>query len=221
MTAFGKRKKDPEAEEPRGDTDTAVSEGEASGEPSADGEPAEELDELERALQERDEAKDLALRAQADFQNLRRRTQSDIDAAVNRAKADVLSEAVTVLDYLDMALAAPVESEDAKNLKIGIEMTRAQLQALFDRLSIRPIDATGTFDPAVHQAVSTVETDEHEPGVIVEVVRGGWMMGETVLRFAQVKVAAEPEAADVEAEVIEDEDDGEAPGDTEAPADED
>lgn len=153
----------------------------------------EELSEFELAIRERDEAKALWMRAQADYQNLRRRTQADIDSAVTRAKTEVLGEAVTVLDYLDMALAAPVTTDEAKNLKIGVEMTRTQLQGLFDRLAVKPIVAEGTFDPAFHQAISTVESTEHEPGTIVEVVRGGWQMGESVLRFAQVRVAAEPE----------------------------
>ncbi len=166
-------------------------------------EPEEELSELEQAIRERDESKALWMRAQADYQNLRRRTQADIDAAVLRAKSEVLREAVTVLDYLDMALASEVTTEEAKNLKIGVEMTRGQLQGLFDRLNVKPIVAEGVFDPALHQALSTVETTEHEPGAIMEVVRGGWQMGETVLRYAQVRVAAEPEAPkDVEAEEV-------------------
>lgn len=160
----------------------------------------EPLTELEAAVAERDEMHEKWLRAQADFQNLRRRKAEDIEAATARAKAEVLGEAVTILDYLDMALSTPVESDDAKNLKTGIEMTRMQMQALFDRLNVRPIDATGMFDPKLHQAVSTVTSQEHEPGTIVEIVRGGWLMGESVLRFAQVRVAAEPDDDDVAAE---------------------
>ncbi len=181
-----------------------AAEAEALGDFAENAEEIEELSELEQAIRERDEAKALWLRAQADYQNLRRRTQADIDAAVLRAKTEVLGEAVTVLDYLDMALAAEVTSDDAKNLKIGVEMTRGQLQGLFDRLNVKPIVAAGTFDPAVHQALSTVETTDHEPGTIVEMVRGGWQMGETVLRFAQVRVAAKPEGPkDVEAVAVE------------------
>lgn len=196
MTAFG-RKKDSDTS-PKGGTEV---EGERPEPAEAVEEP--ELDELEATKAALEDAEERALRAQADYQNLRRRQAEDIDAAVKRAKSEILGEAVTVLDYLDMALAAPVESEDAKNLKIGIEMTRGQLQALFDRLQVKPIVVAGAFDPAFHQAVSTVETDEHEPGSIVEVVRGGWLMGESVLRFAQVRVAAAPEVADAEAEVVE------------------
>ena len=160
----------------------------------------EPLTELEAAIAERDEMHEKWLRAQADFQNLRRRKAEDIEAATLRAKSEVLGEAVTILDYLDMALSSPVESEDAKNLKTGIEMTRMQMQTLFDRLNVKPIDATGMFDPKLHQAVSTVTSTEDEPGTIVEVVRSGWVMGEAVLRFAQVRVAAEPdEEEDAEA----------------------
>ena len=191
-------------------TDAEATQG---GEPEGDGLPT---DPLERALAERDEAQSKWMRAQADFQNLRRRQLADLDAAAARAKTEVLSEAVTILDYLDMALAAPVTSEDAKNLKIGVEMTRGQLQQLFDRLSVKPIDATGEFDPSRHQAVSTVETEDEAPGTIVEVVRGGWLMGETVLRFAQVKVAAAPTPVDVEVESDDATEDPDAEGEASA-----
>jgi len=177
------------------------------------GEPTEPVDELTAAHGELAEVNDKWMRLQADFQNHRRNAQGHIDAAVLRARSEVLGEAVTILDYLDMALATEVTSNDAKNLKIGVEMTRDQLQGLFDRMGLAPIDATGTFDPLRHQAVSTVATDEVEPGTIVDVVRGGWTMGDAVLRFAQVRVAAAPEAATPEAET-------DAEADVEAPAEE-
>lgn len=189
--AFGKRRKKDKTMDETSQASESTEEQEGVEAPA---EPPTPEDELGATRAERDEFEQKWLRAQADFQNLRRRTAEDIDAAVSRAKSEVLAEAITVLDYLDMALAAPVTTDEAKNLKIGVEMTRGQLQGLFDRLDVKPVVAEGTFDPALHQAVSTVETEEHEPGAIVEVVRGGWCMGETVLRYAQVRVAAAPEA---------------------------
>lgn len=189
--AFGKRKKKDKTMDETSQTSESTEEQEGVETPAEPPTPEQELD---AARAERDEFEQKWLRAQADFQNLRRRTADDIDSAVARAKSEVLAEAITVLDYLDMALAAPVTTDEAKNLKIGVEMTRGQLQGLFDRLDVKPIVAEGVFDPALHQAVSTVDTEEHEPGAIVEVVRGGWCMGETVLRYAQVRVAAAPEA---------------------------
>lgn len=213
--AFGKRKKKSEPMDETTDTTSEVEQPEAAADETPSAPPTLE-EQLEAAQAERAEFEAKWLRAQADFQNLRRRTAADIDSAVARAKSEVLAEAITVLDYLDMALAAPVTTDEAKNLQIGVEMTRGQLQGLFDRLQVRPIEASGTFDPALHQAVSTVETDEHEPGTIVEVVRGGWAMGEAVLRFAQVRVAAtadeEPEES---AEEVTAEESAEAPTDGE------
>lgn len=199
MTAFGRKKDSDRSPSESSQTDGGGTEVEYEATEGQEPAETEEVDELAAAQAALADAEERALRAQADYQNLRRRQAEDIDAAVKRAKSEVLGEAVTVLDYLDMALAAPVESTDAKNLKIGIEMTRGQLQALFDRLQVRPITIEGAFDPTYHQAVSTVETDEYEPGAIVEVVRGGWMMGSSVLRFAQVRVAAAPEPAEAEA----------------------
>jgi molecular chaperone GrpE len=156
-------------------------------------------DELTAAVRERDEANEKWMRLQADFQNHRRHAQANIDAAAQRARAEVLGEAVTILDYLDMALAMEVTTDEARNLKVGVEMTRSELQSFFDRMNVKPIDATGTFDPERHQAVSTVETDEVEPGTIVEVVRSGWTLGDAILRYAQVRVAAAPDTDSAEA----------------------
>jgi len=202
--AFGKSKRsenkaDPAGEAPETEAQDALQEEDpaaedpAAEEPAAE-EPAVEEDPLVTLAREKEDAVDRWMRLQADFQNHRRHAQANIDAAVASARSEVLGEAVTILDYLDMALAFEVTSEEAKNLKVGVEMTRQQLQGLFDRMNVKAVTAEGTFDPSRHQAVSTVETDEHEPGTIVEVVRGGWTINDAVLRFAQVRVAAAPDA---------------------------
>jgi molecular chaperone GrpE len=151
-------------------------------------------DALAQVTAERDEALENARRALADYQNLRRRTHSDIDAAAKRARAEVLAEALTVLDYLDMALATECTTEEGKNLKLGVSMTRGQLVALLERFKVKEIPSTQAFDAAYHQAFATVETTEQPPGSIVEVFRKGWLLGDQVLRHAQVRVAATPKA---------------------------
>lgn len=160
--------------------------------PEATAEDQGTLDEtpLERAERERDEHLANFQRARADYQNLRRRTSEDIQTAVRRERFAVLEEVLTVLDYLDMALATPCESADAKNLLVGVQMTRDQLWSMLERAGVAPIDAEGSFDTARHQAVATVESADHAPGQVVEVVRRGFTLGDAVLRYAQVKVAA-------------------------------
>ena len=160
---------------------------------SADEAPAEPETELERLTRERDEYLKSWQRAQADFQNQKRRTIADIDAALRRSQSVLLEEILLVLDHLDMALMSPCESQDAKNLQIGVQMTRDQLLAALKRQDVAAIPVEGAFDPAVHQAIATIESEEHEPGQILEVVRSGWMHKDLVLRFAQVKVAALPD----------------------------
>lgn len=147
---------------------------------------------LEAAERERDEAIASWQRARADYQNLKRRTLEDIQAALRRERGALLEEVLIVLDYLDMALAAPCEGQEAKNLQQGVRLTRDQLWAMLERQGVAPIATEGAFDPDLHQAVSTVASDEHEPGTILEVVRTGFKQGTGVLRHAQVKVASEP-----------------------------
>ena len=176
---MGKKSKNPQASE-----DVLSQDSEAH--------PSDPLSEAER---ERDEFRVNWQRARADFQNLKRRTLEDIEAAVARERSGLLEEALTTLDYLDMALASPCESTDAQNLLVGVKMTRDQLWSLLERQSVKPIEVDGDFDPALHQAVATVETEDAPPGSVVGIVRCGYTIGDRVLRYAQVKVAASPQPA--------------------------
>ena len=188
-----KRKKDVEAAE--------------AGLEEQDAPAVEEVDEdpLTRAERERDEAVANWQRARADYKNLNRRSLETIDAAVGRARVDVLSELLLVLDYLDMALLAECTTDEAKNLHYGVSLTRDQMLGVLERFEVKPIEEMETFDPAVHQALSKVEDVEKAEGDIVEVVRKGYWIGEQVLRHAQVHVVgvdepvAEPEESEEEA----------------------
>lgn len=177
-------------------------------------EPEVEVDPLTRAEAERDEYLESWRRAQADYQNLRRRTLADIDNALRRDRTQLLGEVLTVLDYLDMALLSPCESPDAQALKMGVQLTRDQLWKLLEDQGVRPIPAADEFDPECHQAVATVE-DEGEPGRVLEVQRAGYRLQEDILRHAQVKVSALPADPEVEA-ATEGEIEADGPGDESA-----
>ncbi len=164
--------------------DEAVTEEQAPKDPKAD------MDPLQLAQYERDEYLASWQRAKADYQNLRRRVLSDIESAVRDKTQRIQEEMLTVLDYLDMALMSPCESQDAKNLLMGVQMTRTQLWQSLEKDGVKAIETTGIFDPTRHQAMATVETNDSEPGTILEVVRIGFKKGDVVLRHAQVKVAA-------------------------------
>ena len=158
---------------------------------------AEEVEEepLARAEHERDEAIANWQRARADYKNLSRRSIETIDAAVGRARIELLSELLLVLDYLDMALLAECTTDEAKNLHMGVSLTRDQMLGVLEHFEVKPIEELDTFDPDVHQALSRVEDDEKEEGTILEVVRKGYWIGDQVLRYAQVHVVGVEETA--------------------------
>jgi molecular chaperone GrpE len=156
-------------------------------------EPAgDEVAQTQQLIGERDEALANWKRAQADYQNLRRRLQGDIDAAVQRSKQSLLQELLLVVDYLEMALAAPLATEEAKNLAAGVEMTRTALLRALEREGVKPLAETGAFDPAFHEAVESIPADDGPPGRILATLRRGYTAGGHVLRPAQVRVAAAP-----------------------------
>lgn len=146
---------------------------------------------LAEVTTQRDEYLAALQRSQADYQNLRRRLQSDIDAATSRSKGPLLQDLLLVLDYLDMALMSPCATSEGKNLLAGVEMTKGQLVRALEREGVLPVAETGAFDASVHQAVERVETSAAAPNTILATLRRGYTQNGAVLRPAQVKVAVE------------------------------
>ncbi len=176
--------------------------------PEADivSEPEQQLTPEELIAREREEYYENWRRSQADFQNLRRRQSEVINSSIMATKRELLGELLLVLDYLDMALLTPVETQEGKNLAMGVKMTRDQLMQFLAQREVEPVDTSGQFDPTQHEAVETVETVEAEPGTILETTRPGFTLGKEILRYANVKVAAAPtkEAAKQSAQESED-----------------
>ena len=183
-----------------GDAESADHESQTNPETTAEApestEAAEETPELIAA--KRDEYLELWKRAQADYKNLRRRGQADLEAGIRRSMQPLLDSLLLVLDHLDMALSAPTPTDETRNFAIGVQMTRDQLMTALQAEQVTEIETTGEFDPESHQAVEMVTDTTEEPGVIVETVRKGYTWRGVVLRFAQVRVAASPEACEGE-----------------------
>lgn len=154
---------------------------------------------LARVVAERDEYLASWQRAQADYQNLRRRIGSDTEAAVARAKQALLAELLLVLDYLELALAAPCASSEGKNLHAGVELTRQQLWRVLEREGVKLVPESGRFDAAVHQAVEHVESSEQPEGTILTTLRRGYTLGNQILRAGQVRVSSGAQRAQAEA----------------------
>ena len=172
-----------EAAEPGGEEDPANEE-----QRLAEKEAVEEEDPLARAQRERDEYLDLARRAQADFENYRKRAAKEAAAAGERAKSGLVRELLPVVDNLERALASAQEGE--QHLAEGVRLVHSELIAVLERNGVEQFDPKGeSFDPTIHEALSTRSEDGADPGVVLDVIEKGYKANGTVLRPARVVVS--------------------------------
>jgi molecular chaperone GrpE len=164
--------------------------------------PGGEGEEVERDIAQlladaeakRDEYLDLARRAQADFENYRKRMTAEVQAAALRGKVEVARGVVPVLDDLERALQAAGldpegDSEDA--LAHGVLLVFRNLREALGRNGIEVVDPKGEkFDPNFAEALSTVQVEGTEAGVVVEVMQKGYRFEGQLIRPAMVVVAA-------------------------------
>ena len=150
---------------------------------------AEAEDPLARAQRERDEYLDLARRAQADFENYRKRAAKEAAVAGERARSGLVRELLPVVDNLERALQSAGESE--QHLAEGVKLVHSELVALLERNGVESFDPKGeSFDPTEHEALSTRPADGAEPGKVLDVAEKGYKLNGTVLRPARVVVSA-------------------------------
>jgi molecular chaperone GrpE len=187
------RRSEDEAAPPEQDAPAAAGvapAGAAGSRGSAKGAPQEvaEEDPLVRAERERDEYLDLARRTQADFENYRKRAAKEAAAAGERAKSGLVRELLPVVDNLERALQSA--DQDEQHLTEGVRLVLSELIAVLERNGIEQFDPRGeSFDPTVHEALSTRSEDGAEPGVVLDVVEKGYRANGTVLRPARVIVS--------------------------------
>jgi len=132
------------------------------------------------------------LRALADFDNLRKRTQRDSEVSRRLALEALVLDLVPVLDNFDRAVRTAGEGASAESLKKGMDLIHRQLSETLCRHGVEEYSCVGTqFDPRRAEAISFVHTDEHKPGTVVSEVCKGYLCGERVLRPARVVVAKE------------------------------
>jgi molecular chaperone GrpE len=146
--------------------------------------------ELEKLRAESEDYQQRLLRTQADFDNFRRRTVKEKEELGKYASAKLITELLPVIDNFERALSSSGESTDANSYIKGVEMIFRQLEGVLKAEGLIPMEAEGQpFNPEFHQAIMQVESDEHEEGIVVEVVQKGYLLKDKVLRPAMVKVS--------------------------------
>ena len=142
------------------------------------------------ALDEIAQLKDRLLRAQAEWDNSRKRILKEKEEAVRYAGEAFLERLLPVLDNFEMGMQAAKSATDAKSISQGLEMVLAQLQQALKDAGVETIEAVGKpFDPHRHEALGHHESDEHPEGHVMMQIRKGYKLKDRLLRAASVFVA--------------------------------
>ncbi len=158
--------------------------------------PVVDIDPLEAARTEAGRLKEMWMRTAADFDNFRKRSRKEVEDARRSGREELLKELLPVFDNLERAIQSAQRATDVKGVSDGLSMILKQFEATLGRVSITKVPTTGTsFDPAIHEAIQQVETDEHPPGTVVAEVQPGYIQGDKLIRAAMV-VVAKPKATE-------------------------
>ena len=177
-----------------GETDSAVStdESESSEEDLVELDPVKVLEkDLQETKDELAEQKDKFVRLQAETDNFRKRLSREKEEFSQYANERLFKALIPIFDNFERALEA--SSNDAKSLKKGLDMILKQFSSFLEKEKVEPIKAVGEkFDPAIHEVLSSEESDDHEEDTIISQFVKGYTINHRVLRPAQVVISKKP-----------------------------
>jgi len=146
----------------------------------------------EELIQAKEELLDLLLRRQAEFENLRRRTEREKSEFFDFALSNFVLELLPILDGFDRGLNSP-GGESVDNYKTGMELLSKQFHAVLESVGLKRIAAQGAnFDPNLHYAVMMEETAEVPDGQVLQEFQPGYLFKDKLLRPTMAKVAIQP-----------------------------
>jgi molecular chaperone GrpE len=130
---------------------------------------------------------DLFLRARADFENYRKTMLRDRDASIRRGKRDLFLKLLDIRDNFDRALGG--QNQSVEIIRSGIEIVARQVDSLLKTEGVEPIESAGRpFDPAVHEAIATLESPDVSVDTCTDEIQKGYLYQGEVLRAARVRV---------------------------------
>jgi molecular chaperone GrpE len=180
-----------EQQEPDSELETPAS-GELKGEAVED-EIDQLRNELAQALADTKTHQDQYLRTLADMDNLRKRTQRDKEEMAKFANEHILREILPVIDNLERAVEHAEQAESNDGLFEGVQMTLTQFGQLLSKFGVKHVDAVGLpFDPAYHQAMGQMESEDYPINTVVQQMQKGYQLNQRLLRPAFVLLAKAP-----------------------------
>lgn len=178
------------ATEPEQAAETAEAAGEQATADEASADSAAEDPRIAELQRLADEYNNRFLRAQADFDNFRRRTLKEKEELAQYASMKLITNLLPVVDNFGRALQTSADQTDNQSFLKGVDMIYRQLMQVLEAEGLKVMDPVGQpFDPEVHQAIMQVESDEYEEGIVVEAVQQGYWLKDKVIRPAMVKVS--------------------------------
>ena len=127
----------------------------------------------------------------ADFENYKKKALQERSQLVKYANEYVLRDLLHILDNFKLAVSMDVNADNLKSYVDGVNMIAHELSQMMERYGVTPVKSDGEFDPNIHEAVSTEESDDKSPGEIITVFKEGYKLHDRLLRPAQVVIAAE------------------------------
>lgn len=157
---------------------------------------AGEMDALDAALMEVAQWKDAALRSAAELDNYRKRMAREMQESARYANAGLLESLLPILDNFDYGLQAAAQEGGNPRLLEGLHMVMRQIQTFLRDHGVEEIDASGSFDPNLHEAMMQQASETVPEGCIIAQTRKGYRLRERLLRPASVILSSGPAAAD-------------------------
>ncbi len=128
-------------------------------------------------------------RERADFVNYKKRIEREQASLKNFITSEIIKKYLVVIDDMELALKNQPQNQECANWVNGVNLIYQKLISILENEGVERITISGEFDPNVHEALTQVESTEHESGHIVEVMRNGYRIGDRILRPALVVVA--------------------------------
>jgi molecular chaperone GrpE len=157
-------------------------------------EKEKEIEELKKKLEEKEkevkEHYERLLRVAADFDNYKKRAAREREEWTKFANEDLIKAILPFIDNLERAVNHAEKVEDTGVLIEGVQLTIQQLLQDLSKFGLSSFESRGKpFDPAVHEAILVVPTDQHEPNQVVEEFQKGYLFNDRLLRPATVSVS--------------------------------
>ena len=150
------------------------------------------LQQLQEAEKKAEENWQLLLRTKAEMENLRKRTEKDLENAHKYGMEKFVSEMLPVKDSMELGLAA--QDVTVESLHEGMKLTMNMFNTTFEKLGVKEINPQNApFDPEMHQAMTMQATDDVEPDTVITVMQKGYLLNDRLVRPAMVVVSKKPE----------------------------